>query len=318
MFPPFPGFEEFELRVEVEWRNETRFVVARLETLPGLPRTAVVVVAFEDAPAEGEWLVLYSDGCGPLPFTNPNNIPKLRRIVANAFGGRALQLARVFEFAQLPVSPRWTWLVAPLGGYWLGDWKDAGWHGRREKITPFAFDAPWDTSQDEARERLWRVWNDSSSDARFAWSWAQKNRDQKMAQLCGFDGNWSELERVMRLVLLDTASLWQRGHAWRWSLHHEFAGRGWLFNQFNRSDTTQNLRLTVWQEFLYDHFVPDLRAELMEHVCAREFWQHAGELQNVQLSEAPTMHERIEARLQLREWLQDKAAPNEMEKLLAL
>lgn len=57
VFPPFPGFEKFVLRVEVEWQGRARFVVARLEALPGSPRTAVLVATFEDAPAEGEWLV---------------------------------------------------------------------------------------------------------------------------------------------------------------------------------------------------------------------------------------------------------------------
>lgn len=277
-----------------------------------------MVVAFEDAPAEGEWLVLYSDGCGPLPFTNPNNIPKLRRIVVNAFARRSLNVGRAFDLSALPDLPRLGLLSLPANGFWLRDWKGRQWRG--EGVTPcqLNFDLAA-TNEVEARELLLRAWSDPQSDARFAWDWARTSRDQKMASLCGYKGQWSELARVMRLVLLCASDIWQRGSAWNWSLHPQFAARGWLVNSSNRRDNSPDAHFAVWQELLFERFVPCFSTETLErHVSAREFWLHAETLQSVRLDTPPTMHERLEARLELRVWLQDKAAPSEIEKLLAL
>ena len=55
---------------------------------------------------------------------------------------------------------------------------------------------------------------------------------------------------------------------------------------------------------------------LEQHICAREFWRHAETLENVRVDEPPTMHEQLEARLELREWLEDKATPDEIARML--
>ena len=66
MFEVYPGFEELELRIEVEWRGQTRMVVARLERWLD-SRQAALVCQFADDEDEGEWIIV--DKGSSLPYT---------------------------------------------------------------------------------------------------------------------------------------------------------------------------------------------------------------------------------------------------------
>jgi hypothetical protein len=311
VFAAFPGFEEFALRVEVEWQGRARPVVARLEQAPSPLKGAVVVCRLEDAPEEGEWLVLQGLS-QPLRSIRRHNEIILRRTVRNAFSRRGLTVGQFLEL-DVPRAPGRV-LLSPDLCAWLTD--EQNHFARRDASGLFRWKPLLPTVQ--LQEQLQREWEQPHSDARFAWGWAQLSRDEKMARVCGFNGNWGELRRVMRLVLLCSGELWNRASSWNWSLHHEFGGRGWLVNFSDRRDTSQSARFAQWQTFLFERFAPDLQSELLKkHLCAREFWRGAGALESVRLDAPPTMHERLEARLELRAWLEGRAMPDEIERLLS-
>lgn len=328
MFSPLPGFEEFELRVEVEWRERKRIVVARFKRWLSTDH-AVVVCAFEDEPDDGEWLLAHSLA-QPYVLTNPENrlrirckvhsstereffmglkrrtITRLTRAVTNAFAGRGIHVVRAFELHELPHEPRNVFLLGA----------QALWFWRRTPFSP-SFSA-FDVQGEQARELLLREWNDPNSDTRFAWEWPQWNDEERKLLCCGFKGDFSEMARVMRWVLTGAQTLWEAGSGWTWTIHPEFASRGYVTN-FSDSGRHLALSLSAWQEWLFAYFAPDWRADWMEsHECVQGFWRRIGALESVRMDEPPTMHERLESRLQLREWLQDKAAPDQIEKLLAL
>lgn len=316
MFATFPGFEEFALRVEVKWQGRARVVKARLETWPASSPFAVLVCHFEDAPDDGEWLVLYSDGRGPFPVTRPDSWTKTRRIVRDSFARHHSNVGRVVLFAEQE-APRLTLLLPPSRGEWLEGWGTG--ELSRIKTTPFVLSRSIEQATEaEAADILKRDWSDENSDARFAWNWALLSDEEKVALVCGFDGNWSEVKRLMRRILQQTSALWESGSAWSWTIHHEFGAHSWLVNLSNQTDRSQSARLNRWGEWLFAHFFATFQTQLIKnHSCVSQFWEHVISLAVVQLSEPPTMHERLEARLALREWLEGKAAPDEIERLLS-
>lgn len=312
MFAPFPGFEEFELRVEVEWQGQIHIVLVRLEQAPAPFSGAVVACRFEGVSNDGEWLLLQRLS-EPFRSTRQHNEIVLRRTVRNAFSGSGLTVGQFLEL-DVPCVPNRV-LLTPTLSAWLAD--GSNHFVRSEQMCLFHWTLV--ASNGQKREALLNAWNDENSDVRFAWNWAQLSRDERMARLCGFSSNWGDLRRVMRSVLQCASLLWEHGRAWSWTLHREFNHHGWLFNPFDRRDTAFASHLRHWQEWLFGWFVPSLHTEWLErHVCAREFWSGAQSLESVRVDAPPTMHERLEARLELREWLQDKTTPSQIDKLLAI
>ena len=326
MFLPFPGFEEFELRVEVEWQERTRTVVAKFKRWFSTERAVVVVCAFEDEPDDGEWLLVHSLAQAYF-LTNPQNLLRLRckvlsstqreffmalkrrtatrltRAIANAFAGRGIQVVRAFELHELPHEPR---LVFLLGAQAL-------WYWQKTSFSP-SFSA-FDVSEKQARELLLREWNDENSDTRFSWQWPQWNDEERKVLCCGFEGDLRDMARVMRWILTGAHQLWEAGSGWTWTIHPEFASRGYVTN-FSDSGRPLILTLSAWQEWLFAYFAPGWRADWMErHECVQGFWRRVGALESVRMDEPPTMHEQLEAKLDLREWLRENA-PDEVERLL--
>ena len=297
MFSSLPNIEKFELRVEVEWGKQLHPVAVLLKKLPGAG--AVLVCTPTDSLDYGEWMVIRTDSIEPVVITNLNNLPKLRRFVGNAFSKHRLNIARLIGLDEL-AAPQIVLLTSPSNGFWRFDWNPIEWRERSQRVAPFVLDEPLLPTESGARELLLRAWKDETSDARFAWNWLQLSRNDQMARLSGYNGEWSELRRVMRLILLCSIQIWNRGESWGWSLHPQFAARGHLVNASNRRDNAPNARFAAWQEWLFARFVPDFgEAMLEQHVCAREFWRQAESLESVRIEAPPTSHEQLEARLGL-------------------
>lgn len=171
MFAPVVGFEDFSLRVEVEWLGAKRFVVVRLERWPNSHR-AVLVCALEDNPDGGEWLVLqnvrsrpyHMDQAGKamvertgfdLATRRPTSwivlrderIKKLKNIVQRAFEGRDFNIGRVLQLPELPDEPRLAlWSLAR--SFWCRDWS-------LQNPTPFEFaTSPLPLIEQQTREQL--------------------------------------------------------------------------------------------------------------------------------------------------------------------
>ena len=333
MFESFPGFEDLPIFVEVEWQEKKRPVVVRLECWPQ-SRQAVLVCAFEDEPEYGEWLVMASNRApqfvgsphrlrfnrvvfdvatrqvSSTPDLKEQRLDKLQSIVRRAFVGDNFRVARLLELPDLPDEPRMAlWCVAE--SLWCSGWQS-------QNATPFQFSvSPLYLNPQHAGERLMLDWNEPESDARFAWGWAQWNDEQRRAQLSGFDGDSQQLERVMTWILLGAKPLWELESGWTWSLRPNEETGGWLWNNAY-SDAEPGPILDKWQKWLLSRFAPRWRADWIEkYSCVKQFWGWRA-LAEVQIDEPPTMHEQLESRLQLRQWLEDNAAPDEIEALLAL
>ena len=154
MFPPFPGFENLPIHVEVEFGGRTRPVVARVETLPTFPSRAVPVCSFLDAPDQGEWL-LGNSARDIYTFGNPDHLLTRRTIfrgvgveresrveldskIVQSFIQRALigegnqlQVLRVVVL-DLPHPPHIAFLSVSRGR-WCNSWTPT-----REEVSAFA------------------------------------------------------------------------------------------------------------------------------------------------------------------------------------
>lgn len=90
-----------------------------------------------------------------------------------------------------------------------------------------------------------------------------------------------------------------------------FFGTGRAFQQ-----AVESVPLNRLSRWLYDYFAPQRNDELCaRYPCARDWAQGSYPICEVRI-DGPTQHERLEALLQLRDWLRDKATPDEIERLL--
>lgn len=129
-----------------------------------------------------------------------------------------------------------------------------------------------------------------------------------------FENGEAELERVMTQILALSEPLWQLDTGWSWTIYPNQVAQSRL-----RPLSHQNLELKPslerWEKFLLSYFAPNWRADWIDgYKCAAEFWQRRW-LAGVHIQQPPTMHERLEARLQLRQWLEQNA-PEQIDKLL--
>ena len=332
MFAIYPGFEDLTLRVEVEWRGSKRMVVARLEQWPGASYAVLSCTredtgskyfvsngkAFYQLSAPQRWLCRYVaydiHSRKPQNKTkfNTRGEDKFRSIVQRAFRENNANwgVIRLVQLPELPKKPRVVaefpenlcWCLNPL-------WPN---------FMPFRLEpAPTELDLEEniAQQQILDAWNDESSDAYLAWNWATLSKEDKRRQIAGFDGDWNELEHIMKLIMQSSTSLWQLDNEWSWwfSLSN---GSGYLDSSNGREDEGTSL-LECWREVLCAYFRPKWREEwLIKHLCVNEFWKEFGIFGDVFVKNA-TAHEQIEAKLALREWLRDKATPAVAASLLA-
>ena len=83
--------------------------------------------------------------------------------------------------------------------------------------------------------------------------------------------------------------------------------------QAERRQLSPNLALFC--EWTLRHFAPELDADYVNSCFAAQEWANRSFALTIH-AQKPTQHERIEAWLQLRDWLADKAAPSEIDALL--
>ncbi len=336
MFPIYPGFEELPLCVEVAWREQTRAVIARFEQWPYWPAT-VLVCSFEEAPDEGEWMLVYErslnifpqpermiqsyelahgESLEPHPVMEflPSELERLHDEIRRAFASpRKKSVARLLWLPDLPAEPRLA-LELEAGLFWCSD-------GRDPNFAPFQINSapaqlPVDLSESQAALR--RAWDDPASDARFAWKWAMQSDEERVKALTGFAGawDWREIHQVMKWVLISAAALWQLDRGWLWQISAD--ARHDVLEDRSHGNSDPGIVLDEWISFLRSHYVPRWREDLVtNHQCAREFCgTHGCNIGLVQMLNAPTAHERLEAQLALRDWLRRAATSQQAESLL--
>lgn len=345
MFPAYPGFEDLPLRVEVEWQGRTRPVVARLEGWPDSNR-GVLVCTFEDDTKDGEWVVRQSS---PVPYWvketadgfwdlwswgederlnkyisatkfDAEALEELRSNIKRAFKNDALEVARLFElpFARAPRIAMW----AQTRSTWYDEWN-------LKSLTHFKLpQSLLQFNERQAREYLLGEWHDTSSDARFAWQWSQYHGQECLMQYSGIREYFTELERIMKLILIASTYLWQVDSYWLWDFTpweekeqlldpSKASTPPSLNNRTSRPYLQSNLHL--WNCYLLQSYTPKWKEEWIgKHECIGHTMK-LKERANVRLimNSPPTAHQQLEAKLALRDWLKGKATPEQIAQLMA-
>lgn len=162
------------------------------------------------------------------------------------------------------------------------------------------------------------------SDCFFAWRWMQMNSDEQQKVISQFKrGEYDEFIQVMKWVTYENISFnaqssveWMIDLTLRWdqvssasliqSNKYQFLG----YSNSVYREKINSLLSVVEFYFSPGHDVSLERYSVIKHCSLVSHFE-------IYLCfSAPTHHERLEARLRLREWLADKVAPNEIPALL--
>ncbi len=335
MFSPVPSLEELSLRVEVEWEDRIQHVVVRVEAWPGAGYAVLSCVleetggkyfvrsgkAFYQTGTSERWFCRYAatDDCSDKPCNkikfSARGEEKFRSIVrrAFAFNNADWGVIRLIQLPQLPNKPRVVadfvdslcWCPTP----------DPLW----PNLVPFRLlSAPTALAPTEnaAQQQLLSAWNDKSSDAYFAWNWAILSQKERYSLLTGFDGDWQELQTVMRLILTGASTLWREETALEWVFRPT---EPWSnLDSGTDNEEAADVIVEAWHPILQSYFAPSWQENrLATHICVEQFWSQCGILRSVSIDSPPTAHEQLEAKLALRDWLADKATPAQTARLLA-
>ena len=155
----------------------------------------------------------------------------------------------------------------------------------------------------------------------FAFEWAKLSRFEQFDLVWPLqNGTYAQWEQVIRLHALATV---QMPEAEGLQFYREVRMNGKSSSGFwtRRNPTSQRIEsdsFTRFLEWTRRYFGPMRSEELCERYPCTEYRCRFDVVAfEVRLSQAPTQHERLEALLQLRDWLRDKAAPDEIERLLS-
>lgn len=336
MFPAYPGFENLPLRVEVQWRGAVRPVVARLEQWPDSGK-AVLVCAFEDDETNGPLVIVVTRGGIPyslkrpekllhhaiafeiarrqmirVPYSfKPAKLEKMKDILRRAFTGIDFTIARPLQLDTIPTKPKLALCLPNVSAWITGD--------EHQEWSLFRRECSFEQSHLEARQQLLQEWQTKGSNVKFAWEWAALNKKQKL-RLIGWKGK-EELSRITTLILKANIRLWEsgKGCSWNFSLDKKSGElKGELYMWPTKLIEPKDF-LTVWDAILTKHCFPDWRADwFRQHLCVAHFaLNNCRQASYAQVDSPPTAHEQLEAKIQLRDWLEDKATPAEIEQLLA-
>ncbi|BCM91214.1 hypothetical protein IAD21_03078 [Abditibacteriota bacterium] len=192
-------------------------------------------------------------------------------------------------------------------GYWSGfDLPDR---------YPFSIDQPiFGMASSQARDRLLGLVNDSSSDAYFALRFSRSTTYQQRQIIHGFDRvedltqAQTQMNRLCRLILSLDVQLWNQESSVYWGLH---ASTGFWLHSVSSNEKLMDSHLQHWA-MIMKRFGP---LPIVSHSdCTREFMRDNSLLASGELN-APTFHEQLEARFELREWAQTHLPPDVLAEL---
>lgn len=186
----------------------------------------------------------------------------------------------------------------------------------------FDFDLPFEIvefDRSETRQYAQRELANPNSDIDFAASFAALRANER------FDLIWGqhqvELLQIIEWVLRCEPRLWECSDVWDWKLGPNMPNFIFLscLDEDNFEDLCVNLPFIYEMgRFLVETYIPQIIKPLREkHRCVCDFldteyvWIQS-------FSETPTVHERLEAASQLRQWLRGKVSEAEVARLLPL
>lgn len=151
------------------------------------------------------------------------------------------------------------------------------------------------------------------SDFSFARRWRMFNSEEKLAALYGGQDCLYELRGIMRSVIVLDDYSWVRRTERRWEIAQNLIF-GDLFSN-KRAHYAWSAFIADWAQIILQWMISQMTVPIGNHPCIGQFSQTDGNCIAVEVSSPPTQHERLEARLRLREWL-ERNAPDEIERLL--
>lgn len=349
MFPIYPGFEDLPIRAEVHWyrkmrREQTRCVIARVAQWPtSKAEKAVLICSFEDDAELGEWIVTDKHDfyivtspqrwlSHPLTVSsqspylsrpkrlNSSNEKSISLLLKDIFSGDTNRhgLARIFYLPELPAKLN---IIVQLPNEGSLYWCPSQNLGRAIPFTLAHRTTRLSPQNTEAYNQLRSAWQDTSSDARFAWEWSGLSKSEKILRLTGVppaSGERArvekEMRRIMRLILINY-EMW--GPDEQWGLYFELGSRSHIWHEDGRLEKNDQ-HLHKWNRLLQRYLMPHLRYDWLEkHRCVEDQWPFQAHSAVVEIEHPPTAHEQLEAKLELRDWLRDKTTPDEAARLLA-
>lgn len=181
--------------------------------------------------------------------------------------------------------------------------------------TPFAIDVDiLGLTSSEARDWVEGQRRQEDSALSLALRFHRMTREERLCHVLGFGdeeeyrSRRAQLERLMQLALWSHSAIWKKNETvgWRIGARHGFQiteeqDHGWWNNEL------QPPHLEKWASWFrrFGPLVPDLRSVTFEH-----FWNGVEHLAQTS-ADAPTMHEQLEAKLELRDWAREHLPPDE-------
>lgn len=173
-------------------------------------------------------------------------------------------------------------------------------------------------------EPVTQRFREAGDDLRFAYDWANASRFEQLSLVWPLtNGTYEEWEHIVRLHAIATLR-WPDDSGWHLYRSVRMTGKG--TSAFHSDPRARNSRYqkavqqASYNRFLawaHRYFSPVRNDELCARFSCVEFAAKADtSVCEIRATQAPTQHERMEALLQLREWLEGKASPDEIALLL--
>ena len=260
----------------------------------------------------------------PWSWNNRPTTPELLRIVRIENEGRQLTSARFFYLRE----PQNAVAFFPFPDSEFVS-EDGGWVDEYESLIDFKMRAAtkaWDSPR--LYDWLLKTWKKSNSEVHFSWQWSRWNHKYRHQWLYPEARGINELVQVMNWALQSEPTI-GNDEEWRWYFDYDSryddsgdADRFWPEEMASHTPWTNvDMRQTsprLWRlrQFFISYFLPLPPLRITKPPsCVRDF-DDLNRSEIMARRKAQTAHEQLEAALHLREWLQDKAAPEEIERLL--
>ena len=194
-----------------------------------------------------------------------------------------------------------------------GVWLDA----QLRAEVPFRSSVPQGIVENSSRETFEWLTRElgEDSDVALARRWRTFDDEEKMAVLFGGQNHLDATRELMSAVLVSDENLWHTDRISRWRIsQNDLWGK--LFLSEERQHRGWSTFMVDWAETIVSLCItPRIAVPIQSHPCVFQFSQTNDNYVEVEVSGPPTQHERLEARLRLREWLEQNA-PDKLEELL--